>query len=62
MTSAPFVFTEEAETQLLKMLDYLADQSESAAIRVRTRLTTLFGSLPRGRVSATLATTKQIGR
>jgi plasmid stabilization system protein ParE len=34
MTSR-FIFTEEAETQLLAILDYLADESESAAIRVR---------------------------
>lgn len=32
---ARFVFTEEAETQLLEILDSLADESESAAIRVR---------------------------
>lgn len=30
-----FVFTEEAETQLLEILDYLADESEGAAVRVR---------------------------
>jgi plasmid stabilization system protein ParE len=30
-----FIFTEEAETQLLDILDYLADESESAAVRVR---------------------------
>lgn len=30
-----FVFTEEAEGQLLEILDFLADESESAAVRVR---------------------------
>jgi len=30
-----FVFTEEAERQLLGILDYLAGESESAAVRVR---------------------------
>ena len=30
-----FIFTEEAEIQLLEILDYLADESESAAVRVR---------------------------
>ena len=30
-----FVFTEEAETQLLESLGDLADESESAAVRVR---------------------------
>ena len=34
MTSR-FIFTEAAETQLLEILDYLADDSESAAVRVR---------------------------
>jgi plasmid stabilization system protein ParE len=29
------VFTEEAERQLLGILDYLAGESESAAVRVR---------------------------
>ena len=33
MTSR-FIFTEEAETQLLEILDYLSDESESAAVRV----------------------------
>lgn len=33
--AARFVFTEQAETQLLEILDYLADESESAAVRVR---------------------------
>jgi len=31
----PFTFTEEAETQLLQILDYLAAESELAALRVR---------------------------
>jgi toxin ParE1/3/4 len=35
---ARFVFTEEAETQFLEILDYLASQSESAAFRVRTAI------------------------
>lgn len=30
-----FVFTEDAETELLEILGYLADESESAAVRVR---------------------------
>jgi plasmid stabilization system protein ParE len=34
MTSR-FIFTEEAETQLLEILDYVAKESESAAVRVR---------------------------
>ena len=33
--AAPFVFTEEAETQLVEILDYLAGESETAAARVR---------------------------
>ena len=33
--AARFVVTEQAETHLLEILDYLADQSEPAAIRVR---------------------------
>src|SRR5262245_38250431 len=32
---ARFVFTEEAEAQLLDILDYLAGERESAAVRVR---------------------------
>jgi plasmid stabilization system protein ParE len=36
--AARFVFTEAAETQLLEILDYLADESESAAFRVRTAI------------------------
>lgn len=30
-----FIFTEEAETQLLEILDHLAGESETAAVRVR---------------------------
>jgi len=30
-----FVFAPEAETELLKILDHLADESESVAVRVR---------------------------
>jgi len=30
-----FVFTTEGETELLEILDYLADESESGAVRVR---------------------------
>ena len=33
--AARFVFTEEAETQLLKILDYLENESDSGAIRIR---------------------------
>jgi plasmid stabilization system protein ParE len=40
-----FVFTEEAETQLLKILEYLADQSESAAVRVRDAIYDAVGKL-----------------
>jgi toxin ParE1/3/4 len=34
MTSR-FIFTEEAERQLLEILEYVADENESAAVRVR---------------------------
>ena len=40
-----FVFTEEAETQLLKILGYLADESESAAVRVRDAIYDSVGKL-----------------
>ena len=40
-----FVFTEEAETQLLKILDDLADESESAAVRVRDAIYDAVGKL-----------------
>jgi len=40
-----FVFTEEAETQLLKILGYLADESESAAVRVRDAIYDAVGKL-----------------
>jgi plasmid stabilization system protein ParE len=40
-----FVFTEEAETQLLEILDYLADESESAAVRVRDAMYDAVGKL-----------------
>lgn len=33
--AARFVFAEEAELQLLEILDYVANESESAAVRVR---------------------------
>lgn len=36
--AARFVFTEEAETQLVEILDYLASESETAAVRVRDAL------------------------
>lgn len=44
MTSR-FIFTEEAETQLLEILDYLADESESAAVRVRDAIYEAVGKL-----------------
>jgi plasmid stabilization system protein ParE len=44
MTSR-FVFTEEAETQLLDILGYLADESESAAVRVRDAMYDAVGKL-----------------
>lgn len=40
-----FVFTEDAEIQLLEILDYLADESESAAIRVRDAIYDAVGKL-----------------
>ena len=40
-----FVFTEDAEMQLLEILDYLADESESAAIRVRDAIYDAVGKL-----------------
>lgn len=40
-----FVFTEEAETQLLEILDYLAGESESAAVRVRDAIYHAVGKL-----------------
>ena len=40
-----FVFTEEAETQLLEILDYLADESEAAANRVRDAIHDAVGKL-----------------
>jgi plasmid stabilization system protein ParE len=40
-----FIFTEEAETQLLEILDYLADESESAAVRVRDAVYDAVGKL-----------------
>ena len=44
MTSR-FIFTEGAETQLLEILDYLADESESAAVRVRDAIYDAVGKL-----------------
>lgn len=35
MTAPRFVFTEDAETQFFEILDYLANESEEAAVRVR---------------------------
>ena len=32
--SAPFVFTEEAENQLLDIIDHISAESEDAAVRV----------------------------
>ena len=40
-----FIFTEEAETQLLEILDHLADDSESAAVRVRDAVYDAVGKL-----------------
>ncbi len=40
-----FVFTEEAETQLLEILGDLADESESAAVRVRDAIYDAVGKL-----------------
>jgi plasmid stabilization system protein ParE len=40
-----FVFTEEAETQLLEILEYLAGESESAAVRVRDAIYDAAGKL-----------------
>ena len=56
MTSR-FIFTEEAETQLLEILDYLADESESAAVRVRDAIYDAVGNSPRGPPWATRART-----
>ena len=50
MTSR-FIFTEAAETQLFEVLDYLADDSESAAVRVRHAIYDGVGNSPRGRAS-----------
>jgi|tagenome__1003787_1003787.scaffolds.fasta_scaffold20721873_2 plasmid stabilization system protein ParE len=36
--AARFAFTEAAETQLLEILDYLADESEAPALRVRNAI------------------------
>jgi plasmid stabilization system protein ParE len=44
MTSR-FIFTEEAETQLLEILGYLADESESAAVSVRDAIYDAVGKL-----------------
>jgi plasmid stabilization system protein ParE len=43
--SSRFIFTEGAETQLLEILDYLADESESAAVRVRHAIYDAIGKL-----------------
>ncbi len=40
-----FIFTEEAETQLLEILDFLADESETAAARVRDAIYDAVGKL-----------------
>jgi plasmid stabilization system protein ParE len=44
MTSR-FVFTEEAETQLFEILDYLGGESESAALLVRNAIYDALGKL-----------------
>jgi plasmid stabilization system protein ParE len=36
--SPRFIFTEEAETQLLDILGYLAAENEAAAVRVRNAI------------------------
>jgi plasmid stabilization system protein ParE len=43
--AARFVFSQEAEAQLLEILDYLANESESAAVRVRDALYDAVGLL-----------------
>lgn len=43
--STRFVFTEEAEGQLLEILDFLADESESAAVRVGDAIYDALGKL-----------------
>jgi plasmid stabilization system protein ParE len=43
--AARFVFTEEAELQLLEILDYVANESESAAVRVRNAIYDAVGLL-----------------
>jgi plasmid stabilization system protein ParE len=40
-----FIFTEEAETQLLEILDHLAGESEAAAVRVRHAIYDAVGKL-----------------
>jgi plasmid stabilization system protein ParE len=40
-----FVFTKQAETQFLEILDYLANESESAAVRVRQEIYEALGKL-----------------
>lgn len=40
-----FVLTEVAETQLLEILDYVADESEFAAVRVRNAIYDAIGKL-----------------
>jgi plasmid stabilization system protein ParE len=40
-----FIFTEEAEAQLLEILDHLGDDSESAAVRVRDAVYDAVGKL-----------------
>ena len=37
--SAPFVFTEEAEIQLLEIVDHLSAESDDAAVRADKRFT-----------------------
>jgi plasmid stabilization system protein ParE len=43
--TARFAFAEEAETQLLEILGFLADESESAAVRVRHAIYDAVGKL-----------------
>ena len=51
--TARFAFTEEAETQILEIVDYLAGESESAAIRVRDAIYDAVANWLTGRASAT---------
>ena len=45
LMASRFIFTEEAETQFLEILDHLADESESATVRVRDTVYDVVGKL-----------------